>query len=375
MTHDAPTGTPDADATWVEEGERGRDIASAFDSSPLWMVAEAPALNELMAQLQHFRDRYNPDAGTAYELLFSERLLAAAREQFATMIRRGEAYLHTLCDLLAHRLLESYRLRSVVIGEVAETRERFTLGLDISHTDVFANTDLDLGNRTLGRLRFADGSAWRGASLVSNVVEYQALSQNQLSIYRILSRIKAEEEIWNKVVDELFDIDRLVLRDKELRRFSRYVKDVFGIKIVVGDAQDVYRVQKALAGVRWGSELIRYHLTDDEAHRRLHFVEVKNYLAESSRKRTGWSAMKSVVRWADRTFEIQVQPLGNFLRERELLTMESHASFRAKREQVREEVGLRLPLFRFYRDLLRWLFLGDGHAPPEHVRIKVVRRP
>ena len=49
----------------------------------------------------------------------------------------------------------------------------------------------------------------------------------------MISRIKAEEEIWNKVCDEIFRIDELLERDKKLRALSRYVKDVFGVKVVV----------------------------------------------------------------------------------------------------------------------------------------------
>ena len=33
----------------------------------------------------------------------------------------------------------------------------------------------------------------------------------------MVSRIKAEEQIWNKVVDTIFDLDRLVQLDKQLR--------------------------------------------------------------------------------------------------------------------------------------------------------------
>jgi hypothetical protein len=72
------------------------------------------------------------------------------------------------------------------------------------------------------------------------------------------------------------------------------------------------------------------------------------------------------VRWSGKTFEIQIQPLGNFLYERELLTNESHTSFRANRQQVRNQVAEQIPQFCFYRDLLRWLFLFPDEAPPAY---------
>ena len=77
--------------------------------------------------------------------------------------------------------------------------------------------------------------AWSRASLVANVVEYQPSGMNEWGIHKFISRIKAEEQIWNKVVDTIFGLDRLVRADKQLRHLGRFVKDVFGVKAIVGD--------------------------------------------------------------------------------------------------------------------------------------------
>jgi hypothetical protein len=156
-----------------------------------------------------------------------------------------------------------------------------------------------------------------------------------------------------------------VVKDKQLRHLSRYVKDVFGIKIVVGNLDDAQKVHLALIDLYWPDEaLAKFQVEPAIENRRLHFVEVKDYLRANQQKQTGWEALKSVVRWSDKMVEIQIQPLGNFLYERELLTKESHFSFRANRERVRNQVAEQLPLFRFYRDLLRWLFLNPDGPPP-----------
>lgn len=339
--------------------------------SPLWMVSHAPALNEIVVSLQRARGQL--EAGTEGRIVFSRAEVARARAEFGEMIRRGEADLHQLAGLLAEELLGTYHLRSVVIGEVEKTRERFTIGVDISEREVIGTTDLDLGNRVLARLAIADQRGWLRASLVSNVVEYEALEPNALAVYRILTRIKAEEEIWNKVADEIFDLDRIVLRDKQLRHLGRYVKDVFGIKIVVGAAEAAYALQERLQALRIDrARLEARGLPQDEAHGRLGFVEVKDYLERPSRKQSGWSALKSVVSWGGRTFEIQVQPLSNFLHERERLTRESHAGFKATRERIRDEIAARVPLFQFYRALLRWLFVDPSLEPPHQEGVEVV---
>jgi hypothetical protein len=186
------------------------------------------------------------------------------------------------------------------------------------------------------------------------------------------SRIKAEEEIWNKVVDEIFDLDSIVIRDKELRHLSRYVKDIFGIKIVVGEMDDIYEVQEKLKTISWPDEMLaKLWIEPSESARMLHFVEEKDYLAHSRRKLTGWEAVKSVVIWAGKTFEIQIQSLRTFLRERELLTSESHISFKANRAQVRSQVAKQIPLFGFYQEMLAWLFLNPDGPPPRHRRVRL----
>jgi len=225
----------------------------------------------------------------------------------------------------------------------------------------------------LARLAIADQRGWLRASLISNVVEYEANAPGRFAASRMLTRIKAEEEIWNKVADEIFELDQLVLRDKQLRHLGRYVKDVFGVKIVVGTAEDAGRLQGALEALVFEDHRLEARkIPLDDEHRALRFLEVKNYLEQDSRKRSGWSAMKSVVAWGGRTFEVQVQPLSNFLHERERLTRESHASFKSTRERVRDEIAARTPLFGFYRTLLRWLFVDPSGEPPLHEGVEVV---
>ena len=202
------------------------------------------------------------------------------------------------------------------------------------------------------------------ATLVSNVVEYLALAPNPLGVFRLLSRVKAEEEIWNKVADEIFNLDGLVLRDKELRHLSRFVKDVFGIKVVVADEADVYKVHQALTALELKNEaLARFSLPPGVWASSLEFLEVKDYLDREHRKRSGWKAMKSVVRWADKTFEIQLQPLGNFLHEREALTRESHAGFKARREELRTKWRCTAPV-RLLPDALALAVFPPEGAPP-----------
>ncbi len=340
--------------------------------SPLWMITTEPILNELVVRLQRLSLELMQNPTTTHRLYFSRSHLEEVRQAFANMIRHGEEKLHRLCQLLCDTLVVSYQMQSVVIGEVETTKERFTIIRGVSAPDLYASTDIDLGNRQLKKLRFFDGSAWSRANVVASMVDYQPTKANPHGIHRIISRIKAEEEIWNKVVDEIFHLDDIVARDKKLRHLSRYVKDIFGIKIVVGEWREAREVQSALIELTWPeADLQACQIQPGPETRRLSFVEVKDYLAPNQQKQSGWEGVKSVVKWAGKTFEIQVQPLGNFLHERELLTKESHNTFKLHREQVREEVAQQIPLFRFYQDLLRWLFQNPDAPPPTYPGVTI----
>ena len=332
--------------------------------SPLWMVSQEPLLNDLVSYLDKIKEALQGNPNVTCHMQFSRSHIRLCRAAFDRMIRKGEEGLHRLCELLCDTYVGTYQLQSVVIGDVPTTGERFTLTQLLSPLDLYSTIDLDLGNRQLRKLQYFDGESWVSPNLVANVVEYQPTGPNEKGIQKIISRIKAEEELWNKVVDEIFGLDLLVKRDKELRHMSKYVKDVFGIKMVVGSAQEAALLHEALTSLRWSpAQLAVKGLSPDEPHASMRFIETKDYLHSQS-KESGWEALKSVVVWGGRVFEIQVQPLSNFWREREHLTKESHAGFKSRREQVREQIAHHLPLFGFYQKLLKWLFQNlDGPVP------------
>lgn len=344
--------------------------------SPLWMVTQEPLISHWVAELQRICQEQMAFPEAEHRLRVSLSLVDQMRESFAALIRRGESKLHRLCAALCQNYLTSWEIHSVVIGEVRGLGERFTLVQSLHAEEVFELTDLDLGQRQLRKLRFGDDErGWNRPTLVANFLDYEPLELNPRGIYRITSRIKAEEEIWNKVVDELFDIDQLVRRDKQLRHLSRYVKDIFGLKVVVGESDKVRSFHAELRQLSFSDEVRRsLSIPREEATARLQFLETKDYLDGTDPKRSGWQALKSVVRWWDETFEVQVQPLRNYLRERERLSQESHASFKTRREDLRTEVARRIPLYGFYRELLRWLFLRPEAPPPQypHLALELV---
>jgi hypothetical protein len=349
----------------------GAEALEGTDSrSPLWLLTREPRLNALVARLDDARRRIEADPNVPFTLVFDGEEVAAAREAFGRMIIRGEASLHRLAELLAADLFGGAHLRHAVVVGSRPNGERLTVARPVVASELYGQTDLDLAEEILASL--STGSGAELPRLVASFVEYQALDHNRWQIHRLVTRIKAEEAIWNKVVDELFGLDSLVHADKKLRAMSRFVKDLFGLKIVVSDEMAARRLQRRLRDLRFDEKVLSARrVAAGAATERIEILEEKDYLGPE-RKRSGWASLKLVARWDERLFEIQIQPLDVHLRERERLTLESHEGFKARREAVREEVARQVPLFGFYRDLLRWLFVPGESPPPTFGRVRVI---
>jgi hypothetical protein len=148
---------------------------------------------------------------------------------------------------------------------------------------------------------------------------------------------------------------------------------VFGVKAVVADAKTARALHEALQTLQWlPAQLDKHGVPVLPSTSRLEFIEVKDYMAQAGRKNSGWEAVKSVFRWWDSMIEVQVQPLSNYHREREALTKESHSGFKARREGLRNQIAETIPLFGFYRDLLRWLFLSPSEPAPTFDSVEIV---
>lgn len=342
--------------------------------SPLEMAIHEPVLHQFMHYLSSKKQEMEEGTGKV-EIKISRSLLLSVREAFRQSILEGERNLHTLAHLLASMLLGEFELHSNVIGTLPGFSERpFLIREKIDRDTLLSVTDIDLGEHMLDRFRYRSQNGWVPLELSANFVEYIPLEHRLSKVNRLTSRVKAEEELWNKVTDELFGVGELVSRDKHFKQFSKYVKDIFGIKIVCEDDQacmEVHEELEALTASRLNRERLELYKLSDEAvdidteseyeAQALHFIETKDYLncAPEVMKQTGWRALKSVVLWNERLFEIQVQPLSNYYLEIDHMAGPSHRSFKRRRDAMRAELAERIPLYGFYRDLLRMLFLAE----------------
>jgi hypothetical protein len=341
--------------------------------SPLFMAMHDPVLHQFISYLQSKRQEQEEQPGMHVKIEMSRGLIARVREAFRQNILDGERRLHVLAHLLSSILLEGeFELHSNVIGSLPSDDDHpFLIRERITRDKLFSITDIDLGNKMLDNFRYQKDGNWVPLELAANFVEYLPVGRPSTGVNRLTSRVKAEEELCNKITDEIFSLDQLVIRDKHLRQYSKFIKDIFGIKIVCDDEHtciDVHqRLQKissapALSHPEALPELPSHGEDDRDSQFLLEFIETKDYLTcpPAQMKKTGWKALKSVARWRDRLFEIQVQPLANYYLELDHMSGPSHRSFKVRRDSLRDELAERIPLYGFYRDLLKMLFMESN---------------
>ncbi|HEY9677748.1 MAG TPA: hypothetical protein V6C76_07050 [Drouetiella sp.] len=352
--------------------------------SPLLMAMHNPVLHQFISFLAEKKAELEANPSKHLKIELDRDVITEVRESFRQNILDGERHLHILSHLLSSIVLQGdFELHSNVIGVLPgdeEVDRPFLIRERITKETLFSSMDIDLGNQMLDNFRYKKSGDWVSLNLSANFVEYLPIGRIDAGVNRLTSRVKAEEELWNKVTDELFMIDQVVSRDKHLRQYSKFVKDIFGIKIVCDDDATCVKVHEQLrnvtvAGEDW-EKLDELQFVALPASGRsptdplLEFIETKDYLScePSERKKTGWRAIKSVVKWHDRLFEIQVQPLANYYLEIDHMAGPSHRSFKLSRDTMRDEVARLIPLYGFYRDLLRMLFMESdvsfetGHA-------------
>ena len=336
--------------------------------SPLSMAMDDPTLHQFIAYLTEKKQELERSPGMHVRIELTREFIQKVREAFRQAILDGERRLHVLAHLLASILLEGdFELHSNVIGVLPGKDENpFLIRERIARETLFSVTDIDLGQHMLDNFRYHLNDSWTQLELSANFVEYLPIGRPSSGVNRLTSRVKAEEELWNKVTDELFLLDELVSRDKHLRQYSKFIKDIYGIKIICEDDATCMKVHEKLQHIGadgvGGAPDDGLSLDDKPARSLLEFIETKDYLhcSDLILKKTGWRALKSVARWHDRLFEIQVQPLVNYYLELDHMAGPSHSSFKLRRDALRDEVADRIPLYGFYRDLLKMLFMENA---------------
>ena len=300
-------------------------------------------------------------------LLLSRNEMAYVRESWEKAVLVGEQRLYNLATLLAYALTGTHRIQRVarvVAGpkEEYETDDaRIVIEEFISRDRLERTTDYGLAESIVKRYRYRplDGDTFGSIYARASFLDFRPLEIGEdASATRVMTRVKANDSMWNKVCDALFDIDNVVARHKILNPKSKYVKDVFGIKILTTHPEQSYQVEELIEAMTF-DEMMCADLNMHEQVGALELVERKDYLAKPS-KDTGWRALKNVYRWGQHFFEVQIQTEVNYFAEVSDLSSTSHRTFDMQRRHLRWALEKQLPHYREFRHLLRGIFDPTG---------------
>lgn len=343
--------------------------------SPLAMLVRDERTNRVLGQLSAQLDALREaeargDAPPTLTLQQSE--IDFCREQWELGVLRGEHRLYDLATLVARRLTGSTRIEHVarvLVGPKEEEESlaaaRIVIEERITREELKRTSDYSLANRIARHYRYRPrydatfGKLYARASFLE--LRPLGMADDALAT-RVMTRVKANEQIWNKVCDALFDIDNVVQRDKILNSRSKYVKDVFGIKVLTPRRADSYAVDAALSSMHFpAGEVESLGLPFEESMGQLQLLEHKDYMAlpPDRKKKTGWEAIKNVYRWGGQLFEIQIQTEANYFLEVLDLTDTSHRTFEMQRRRMRWELEERVPHYRDFRRVLKYIFRAD----------------
>lgn len=308
-----------------------------------------------------------------FELPRSE--IAYCRETWEEGVLRGEQELYDIATLLCNRLTGAQNIEHVarvVVGLKEEDEspgaKRIVIEEHLTRDNLKRYTDYSLAQRIARRYRYRESHEQPFGLLYprASFLELWPLeSREEAPATRVLTRVKSNDQIWNKVCDALFDIDSIVARDKILNSRSKYIKDVFGIKILTPRRVDSYNVHQLLGEVHFEpEELSRLGLEPRPERLSLELIEHKDYLsvAPEQKKRTGWEALKNVYRWGSELFEVQIQTEANYFLEAMHLTDTSHRTFEMQRRIMRRQIEEKVPHYGAFRRLLKSLFQRDDEA-------------
>lgn len=336
------------------------------------MLVRDERTNRLLASLSWHLDalRDATRKGTPPPVLELARAeIENCRDTWEEGVLTGEHHLYDLATLIARALTGTRHIQHVarvVMGRKEEEEgpgsQRIVIEETITRENLKRVTDYSLAQRIARRYRYRAshdqpfGVLYPRASFLEL---WPLTTAEDAPATRVLTRVKTNDQIWNKVCDALFAVDSLVQRNKIVNTSSKYIKDVFGIKVLTPRKIDSYRCDDILESQRWSAEQL-HELGLDPASDLggLTLVERKDYLAlpQDQKKRTGWEAIKNVYRWGAQHFEVQIQTEANYFLEALHLTDTSHRTFEMQRRNLRRELERVVPHYADYRRLLKLLF-------------------
>ena len=229
--------------------------------SPLAMLIDDERTLELLKRLsdQLLKLKSAEERGMRPPLLvIHDEEIRHARRSWNRAVLVGEHLLYDLGTLVAWRLLGTQRLQLVARVLCSSRHEpesrRIVIEEMLTRDDLKRYTDHTLAARIARRYRYRAGHRSPYDKLIhrASFLEFRPLeASKEATATKVLTRVKVDDQIWNKVCDALFDVDNLVARDKLLNPLSKYIKDVFGLKVLTTSTEQAYAIDEVLNTLRF----------------------------------------------------------------------------------------------------------------------------
>jgi len=244
------------------------------------------------------------------------------RRKFSKGVLLGEQRLYELVRNLVGEFWKNPKVKTVlhVWGKCPKRGHEDLLQVeyDVSdqQDDLFRYSDTSIAERFTPNCESCGGTT----TVILSFMHYDPVVKDKTSPLAIYTRIKTTSNICYKIADMAFDIDVMFKRDKIYSEYSQFVSDMYGLKLVVSENDQMEESADRIGNLP-GVEV----------------VEEKSYIGQN-RKRSGFEALKLVLRWEYQLFEIQIQTNEMFDTERTSRSA-NHTTYRERQIHERAKLG------------------------------------
>jgi hypothetical protein len=321
-------------------------------------VTRVEVVNEFLHGLEQIKDAAIANPGVPHELSVSAESHALVRTALSDFILASESGLHRLAELFCNRYLgPDYNIELQVRGTLPTPRgsREILIKEPVDPQDLYTTTDLEFALEAIGSYP---------AQLTSSVFDYQPITfdraTNPYGIHAVRTRLKSADSLIDKVNDHLFRIN-LGSGSSSDSPMSLYLKDIRGVGFIVDSEDDVRSLYRDLTSLTFtDKELRSVNIIPSADTSQLGIFHTKDKLSD---KDVHWRGIKFVMFWDGTCTEVQIKTIDFSLKEQSTHTPESHGSYKQRRENARQEFTQKQPLFGFYREYLKHVFLGTAPMP------------
>lgn len=320
--------------------------------SPLSGALSSPLVNSFLHELVESAEQLVAHPEGLHELRFERSRIEAVRQEADGCLRESERSLRCLAGLVAAKL----------IGDVSIAVE--INGKDVSDSQRCLVAEAAGGDAHRSLRAPDDPMAPR---IISYRPKHGADIRAEGWVEEVRTRCKAPQSLLNKLVDRMFGLHSSTPND-----FSRYLKDVRGMSLIVRSEDDVRNISRVMHSLTFrDDELARFGVEPTAATRSVVTFETKDRLTSGS----AWRGIKFILVWNGSCTEVQIKTRDFFEKERKSDTTEAHGAHKERQQTARRFFADRSGLgevMSFYRSLVEHTLYGSGEMPAPLPSVRLI---